>query len=525
MPDSIAVVAGLAAVAIKASLLIALAAAAAWALRGASAAVRHALWSAVLFGVLVIAGLAPLPVSWSFPLRTPPPIPALARGASIAESANASMASVTPVAAQPGILPRLTGLILVAWALGVAMLALRTTAGVLSLRRITRRGRTITTGSMRTLLDTTCRRVRLIESDDVQSPATWRVWRPVIALPTAARAWSAASLETALRHEVAHVRRRDVVTQLMAEAGCALLWFHPAIWFAAARMRAERERACDDAVLVSGASEIDYAASLVAVAAGVSRPARGAVGMASASGLESRIRAILNPAVRRGGSRRVLVSVSAGVLIATLGVAGLDVLGAAPDGASADLASSERIPLTAADEERALHRSFKPRDEREAQAIARLFEGAAHVKEHEMDFVRDRAVWALSIAHDDEVVAPLVAELSSKDWRARAAAAWCLDVVGAGQAAGKIRELLTDPVWRVRAMAAEALVDLGDMEPGEDVLSLLEDPAWQVRMPAVELASRVHTPESAAMIRARLKDPHVAVRLAAQAAVGRIPTR
>jgi HEAT repeat protein len=246
--------------------------------------------------------------------------------------------------------------------------------------------------------------------------------------------------------------------------------------------------------------------------------------MAHAGGLESRIRAILDPAARRGSSRRVLVSVAAGTLLAAAGLLGVDVFGAAPEAQSAELALSERIPLAPEIEDWALHRRFEPRNEQEEQAITRIQEAARHVKQHELDFIHDRAVWALSIAHEDEIVAPLVGRLESRDWRARAYAAWCLDAVGAGQAAAEIRTLLRDPVWRVRAMAAAALVDLGDAPSGSDVLSLLEDPAWQVRMPAVQLASRLDTPESAAAIRARLNDSHVAVRNAAQAALDRIPT-
>ena len=50
-------------------------------------------------------------------------------------------------------------------------------------------------------------------------------------------------------HELCHVRRRDNVISALVRVAETLFWFHPAVWFAARRMRAESERACDDCVL------------------------------------------------------------------------------------------------------------------------------------------------------------------------------------------------------------------------------------------------------------------------------------
>jgi TonB family protein len=76
----------------------------------------------------------------------------------------------------------------------------------------------------------------------------------------------------------------------------------------AVAMRKERERACDDVVLRHGAEACDYAEHLLALASSGMAPA-GAVPMAEASHLESRIRAALNPKVsRRAATSRASVA-------------------------------------------------------------------------------------------------------------------------------------------------------------------------------------------------------------------------
>ena len=49
----------------------------------------------------------------------------------------------------------------------------------------------------------------------------------------------------------------------MGRVACALYWFHPLVWTAARRLRAESERACDDLALVFGARPSDYAEHLL----------------------------------------------------------------------------------------------------------------------------------------------------------------------------------------------------------------------------------------------------------------------
>lgn len=144
------------------------------------------------------------------------------------------------------------------------------------------------------------RPIKLLISGTSTSPATWGFVQPIITLPVEAYDWPEERLHVVLRHELAHVKRRDCLTQEIARVVCALYWFNPLTWFAARRMRAEREKACDDFVLNTGVQPAEYAGHLVAIARLFSSAnLRGAVAMASPSGLEPRVVAILDGCRRR----------------------------------------------------------------------------------------------------------------------------------------------------------------------------------------------------------------------------------
>jgi beta-lactamase regulating signal transducer with metallopeptidase domain len=74
-----------------------------------------------------------------------------------------------------------------------------------------------------------------------------------------------AYLEAILAHELSHVRRRD---NLAAAIHMLVLssWFHPLIWWLGARLVEERERACDEEVLVLGSQRQAYADSILKTA-------------------------------------------------------------------------------------------------------------------------------------------------------------------------------------------------------------------------------------------------------------------
>ena len=69
-------------------------------------------------------------------------------------------------------------------------------------------------------------------------------------------------VEALLLHELAHIRRHDYLVNILQSVAEAILFYHPAVWWVSAHMRAERELCCDDiAVSVSG-DVLTYARAL-----------------------------------------------------------------------------------------------------------------------------------------------------------------------------------------------------------------------------------------------------------------------
>jgi beta-lactamase regulating signal transducer with metallopeptidase domain len=107
-------------------------------------------------------------------------------------------------------------------------------------------------------------RSRLLVLAGATSPATFGWIRPTIVLPDVCLEQDRSELEDILRHELHHVRRWDFVWNGLAVACRALVFFHPAAWYAVRRMQFDRELACDlAAVSDSPKGKAKYAECLI----------------------------------------------------------------------------------------------------------------------------------------------------------------------------------------------------------------------------------------------------------------------
>ena len=325
-------------IAVRASSLLAAAALADLALRRrASAATRHLVWTLAIVALLAlpIASyvlpelIVPIPIARSFAPPAAPNGTALASAAITPDVASRTVpAGASALASGPRLTPRAPIAALYAvYAAGVVLLLVRLVLEPFALRRLTRASRDVTDAAWRRLRDDAAaqlrvsRPVRLACSERDVMPLTFGTLAPTIVLPASADEWTADRRRAVLLHELAHVARRDCLVQRIAACACALYWPHPGVWWAAKRLRTERELACDDRVLASGAAARDYAGHLLDIAhAFRAAPAPAtALGMARPRQLERRLLAILDEARNRAalgrGRGSALVAVAIAVFL------------------------------------------------------------------------------------------------------------------------------------------------------------------------------------------------------------------
>ena len=110
--------------------------------------------------------------------------------------------------------------------------------------------------------------IALLLSPSHVEPAIFGIVRPVLLWPSALSAkLDDAQLDAVLTHEVCHVRYRDNLAGALHMLVQSVFWFHPLVWWLGSRMLVERERACDEEVLLRGNPRQAYAEGLLRASA------------------------------------------------------------------------------------------------------------------------------------------------------------------------------------------------------------------------------------------------------------------
>lgn len=567
-------------------------------LQRASATARHVVWVVALAAMLAIPAVA----AWA-PLRIaalPPTVDAtpLARVDAMVTAANrfgdadaartSSMSggdpAVSPAPRQSTELPPsvqrparaidLTTLALLAWGLVALLIGAAYAHGWVAVRRIVRRATPLPGRDwVDTLYEASDRLElaqppRLLRSDDSTMPFACGIVRPTIVLPAESDTWSADRRRAVLLHELAHVRRRDLVGHTFARFVCAVYWFHPLVWTAARHLRAESERACDDLALVCGERPADYAEHLLDIVTSVRRDRTPLVALAMArrSEFEGRMLAILDPERPRVVTRGRRITISAAALAALALLVGA----VAPTRRQAATRTTERptpshrqsveppaprdsrtptvtktaqrasiaapaapaeAPTSRADAESRLEARVESQvatglDTKLGAAAATLGADtsgdraallARVLRTDTSASIRRVAAWGLAEYGRSAVGAEaLVAALrGDRDADVREMAAWALSETE-GHAAGVAEALagaLRDPDARVRATAAWALGDIGDRGAAPALVRALADSSSRVRERAVWALGNVDLRDAPAPLVALLRDAEPRTRL------------
>ncbi len=521
---------------LRAAVLLGLAWIATRLLRESSAAIRHGIWVAAFLGALglPLTGTV-LPWQWevaSLPVAGnggPDATPAsLAEGTAVVPEAQSHRTEVgAPVrierperpdraatasgtasvssggsTSSPNVRPG--WILLLLWGAGTAAVLAVTIRDRMRLGRIRRDASALAGGERHRRIHALIERagledeVAVLESEAISVPLTSGVLRRDILLPASAREWNDELLDNVLLHELAHVRRRDVLTRLLARLVCAAQWFNPLSWVAARHMARESERACDDRVLRTGTRPSTYAQHLLEIVRG-SRPGEqfsAAVAMARKNDFEGRILALLDPDAPREPLHGSVLVGTAAVVLAIVVLVSLPAAGTASD--SAATVPPPAVPQVGAVDGTASAPGPTARPSTEANVVETLVE----LLHDPHPPVREAAARSLGERAAPDALPHLTERLADPDDEVREEAAVALGRIGDPAAVGALaRALVEDPREDVRKAAAWALGETESAPAVDRLAEALEQTRDDhVRKEIVEALGETRRPEAVAVL-------------------------
>jgi beta-lactamase regulating signal transducer with metallopeptidase domain/regulation of enolase protein 1 (concanavalin A-like superfamily) len=158
----------------------------------------------------------------------------------------------------------------------------------------------------------------------IGQPFAWGVLRGSIYLPgDFIKTDNTEHRRSVLGHELSHILRFDAAVNLVQVAAQSIFWFHPLVWWANKRIRAEREKCCDEmAIACLGTKAKDYSAAIVNMLITEHKSTRPVPSLAVAGpvkNIEERIKTMTRPG-KKFHKRPSLIAATAVLLLALLSV-------------------------------------------------------------------------------------------------------------------------------------------------------------------------------------------------------------
>jgi beta-lactamase regulating signal transducer with metallopeptidase domain/tetratricopeptide (TPR) repeat protein len=240
------------------------------------ASIRYALWLVVLVKLCLPPTLA-LPTSPAWWLhQSPPPVAVKTARHYTVTYDNAPLPEM-PTAPLPAYVPAQPAMSFAAWLLVFSTVVSAALFGWLLMRwgQITRQVRRAKISEPLAALAGEAQKIVGLKfyvpvklTPNSMSPAVCGLFRPAILIPQSlAENFSAEQVRAVLLHELIHLRRHDVWVNFLQTLLQIFYWWHPLVWLANARLRAVREEAVDDAVMLALRDEAEaYAPTLLEVA-------------------------------------------------------------------------------------------------------------------------------------------------------------------------------------------------------------------------------------------------------------------
>lgn len=118
------------------------------------------------------------------------------------------------------------------------------------------------------------REIGVIVSGTVATPSLFGLLKPSILLPDALGNLSDKDLEYVILHELAHLKRRDILVNYLLLFIQTLHWYNPVIWYLFRCVRRDMEAATDEAVLaiIETSEHKQYGMTLINILASFSEP-------------------------------------------------------------------------------------------------------------------------------------------------------------------------------------------------------------------------------------------------------------
>jgi bla regulator protein BlaR1 len=161
--------------------------------------------------------------------------------------------------------------------------------------------------------------VRLRIATQMISPMVIGFLKPIVVIPVAAvTGLNTSQIEAIFAHELAHIRRYDHIIIIIQAVARQVLFFHPLAWYLSAEIDRERENSCDDLVMKSFSSPINYIKALAMIQEmNLSGPVQANAFNGRSRGLLNRIKRLIKPELKHSPGFRLSVIF---LLLMTLGI-------------------------------------------------------------------------------------------------------------------------------------------------------------------------------------------------------------